>query len=445
MSLLVPIRRLHSFAAVLFMSGRALLLISVGEVALAQPPASPESEPSELAIWAGYGDSDNVGRTPIPEEGTYRSVGIFAGLEHVSPRLDAEIDSDLEYRAYSEEALDNETIGTLDAHALVDMVADRFAWNFAGTLNQGQQDPFAARGPNNRETIKVLTTGPRLDVPFGRTNLGFSAMRSARRFDESTQIDNDSDSYEVALSRQARPRLNLALVANTSETTYVDSPLLMPYDIDQFFVRMNRTLSGGTLSADLGTNKIASGQQNSQNPLLDVTWDGSLGTRSRLRVSSSRQFMDSGTYQGATGDTLVTTDPFEQERLEIAYRLTLDRTIATLGALIGQDDYAGESPLDNDNQSINATLEHRFSSRISVGIRYLLYERDYGAGTGSTAEDRTRGMWASCNVGRHLTIGVSVSRFESEGLQQVDETRKEVRLAYGPRGEVSRAFASIGR
>jgi hypothetical protein len=430
------------------------LVAAVAAPALAQqpaaaptqaPPAAEATRENQLTVWGGYGDSDNIGRTVIPEDGTYRSLGLFLGLLRQTARLDAGINSDIEYRTYTDDLFEEETVGTLDAHALIDMVQDRFSWNFAGNIDQGQQDPFAARGPNNRETIKYFTTGPRLDVPFGRTSLMASASRSTNRYEESTQVDNDNDYYELTLSRQARPTTVFALGATSRETEY-DDGVAPSYEIEQLFLRVNKTLSRGTLNADLGTNEIASDAQSRRDPLLDFEYTRSLGARSTLGFTASQGFTNSGDV-GTGGTAFVTTDPFEQKSAGITYGLAGDRTSVSLSVNAGEEDYAGGSALDNDFQSTSFAVSYRATPRLNFGVRYERYDREYqdSAALSTTMEDATSGIWLNRTLGRRFSIALDVSRYDSTAIESVEETRTELRFAYSPTGDTSSALGSIGR
>jgi hypothetical protein len=444
--------RVAKSLAVMRIVGLWLLALGVGATSLAQAPAPPAAaqdgaSENQLSVWAGYGDSDNIGRTVTAEDGTYRSLGLFLGLLRQTARLDAEINSDLEYRTYTDDLFEAETIGTLDGYALVDMVEDRFAWNFAGTIDQGQQDPFAARGPANRETIKYVTTGPRLDVPFGRTSLMVSASRSANRYEESTQVDNNSDFYELTLSRQARPTTLFALGATSNETEYEDDVGAPSYRIEQLFLRVNKTMRLGTLSADLGTNEIASDAQSRRDPLLDFTWTRSLGTRSSLRFTASQGFMNTG-RGGSGGTALITTNPFEQKTAGMTYGLGGERTNVTVGISGGEEDYAGGATLDNDFRSASFTIRYRATPRLNFGLRYERFDREYQDALGQplTNDDDTAGVWLNHTLGRRFSIALDVSQYESMAIDQsVDETRTEIRFAYSPTGSTSAALGSIGR
>jgi hypothetical protein len=433
--------------------GPSVVAAVVGATSLAQtPPPAPQvaqvaqvTRDNQLTVWAGYGDSDNIGRTSIPEEGSYRSLGLFLALLRQTARLDAEINSDLEYRSYADDLIDEESVGTLDASALIDVVEDRFAWSFAGNMNQGQQDPFAARGPGNRETVKTISTGPRLDVPFGRTSLMASATRSANRYEESGQVDNDGDFYELTLARQARPTTVFALGATSSETEFVDG-VAPSYQIDQLFLRVNKTLRRGTLNADVGTNEVGSDTQSRRDPLLNLAWNRSVGARSTLTATAQQGFTN--TADTATlGAALVTVDPFEQKTAGIDYGFAGESTSVTLGLNAGEEDYAGGSTLDNDFRSANFEINYRASARLNIGVRYERWKRESQDNTlpSQSMEDRTSGVWLNRTFGRRFSVALDVSRYESIAVESVDETRTELRFAYSPTGDTASALRSVGR
>jgi hypothetical protein len=414
----------------------------ISGVASAQPPEPQQAvvEP-QFVVWGAYGDSDNIARSAALESGTYRSLGLLLGLQRSAARLDASIDADLEYRSYSDDALENESLGTLNGQALVDLVQDRFAWNFEGYLDQAQRDPFAARGPTNRETTISVSTGPRLDIPFGRTSLGVSASRSAERYEDSTYADRESDDYQVALSRQVRRATAFALVAGSGETEYVDGAA-PSYRIDQLFLRIDRTLPNSSLNADLGTNEIASDTQSRRDPLFDVSWNRSLSDRSTFGVTATRGFTDAGDI-GIGGTALVTTAPSEQKALSFDYNVAADRMNFGVGAILGEEDYAGGTTIDNDYESATFRIDGRVSPRLDMGFLFVWYDREYLDGTApATSQDRTAGVWLNRSLGPRFSIAFDVSRYEAA---DIEETRWEVRFMYSPLGRTSGAMGSTGR
>jgi hypothetical protein len=456
---------------------RALLacLISIGSIsaddsALAQPPArtseaeSPTTDDAEagdsrelrahgLAFWLGRIRSDNIGKTEIPVSGSYTSLGLVGNLTRSTARLEADFNADMEYRNYLEDEYDIETAGTLDARALVDIIEDRFAWNFEESFDQGLLDPLVAAGPGNSEAINVFTHGPRLDIPFGRTSFAMSAYRSKNRYDESGQIDNDNDRYELELSRQTSPSATFGLVATTEQTEYSDD-LASEYQIDRLFVRINKEFRNASLRADIGSNQIGSGAESRRDPLLDFSLTRRLRAHSEVSISAGREITDTGSQirssldgSASSSDLIVTAAPFERKGFGVSYGLRQLRTDFFLRLGVGEEDYAAGPSLDNEFASSALTLSYGISERIDIGFQYQLYERDFrnAGGSSVTERDSTAGARLHCAVGRRFGLAFGAARYERTGTQSVDETYWEIRLGYSPSGSTSTTLGSLGR
>ena len=257
-------------------------------------PAGIRQRPREVVVWAGYGQSDNIARTELGQiDGSYDSVGTLLSLAHKSKRIDAKIDSDLEYRVYSDDTFDNETLGTLDASATIGVVPNRFTWLFQEDFGQGLQDAFAPVGPNNRESINVATTGPTVNLPLGaRTDFEMRGQYSARRYEHSSNVDTSSTVYELALFREATPTAKFGLIANSNDIEYteVDAP---PYKIERYSLRYEKTLATGHVRAEGGSNEISSVDRKDREPLFNFEWVRSVTARSDLSITGGREFTDS--------------------------------------------------------------------------------------------------------------------------------------------------------
>jgi hypothetical protein len=48
-------------------------------------------------------------------------------------------------------------------------------------------------------------------------------------------------------------------------------------------------------------------------------------------------------------------------------------------------------------------------------------------------------------MGRRFSAAVDVSRYESTGLERIEETRTELRFIYSPSDSAARALAWVGR
>ena len=383
------------------------------------------------------------------------AFGLFADLAQTSTRVATSIDADLAFRKYSEDVIDDETVGMLAAVADIDLVRDVFSWDFRENYSQGLRDQFAPVGPNNRESINVVSSGPQLDLPLGgRTTLSIGGDYSARRYDESTNADSDSVVYELGLFRQTSGTSTFGLVANSNEIDYSDfnAP---PYDIDRLSVRYERTLATGRVLASVGTNEISYADAKTDEPLFRFEWSRSLTARSRLAINAAREFTDSGTLSSPTiiddpsnvGGVLVSTNPLEQKRVSVSYTVTTTRTNVSFAFGIADDSYIGNTTLDAETTTAEITLRRTISPRLDVGGAFQTIQREPKDADVAQADgdDTTISAWLNRSLGRRFSVAVAWSQYERRETQTFDETRYEVRFAYNPLGSGAAAMSSAGR
>jgi hypothetical protein len=423
----------------------------------AQPLETAERQRKDLAVWYGHVESDNLERTAAGGDGSYESIGLLLGLGHTSTRLEASIDADLEYRRYSLDTLDNETVGTLSAAADVAIVQDRFSWTFRDDYGQGITDPFVGLGPGNREKINVIGTGPRLALPLGaRTSVEIRGTYSRRRFDESSQIDNDSVLSELGLYRQISRTARIGLVASWNDVEYVD--VIAPeYRIDRLGLRYEKELATGRVLADVGTNEITAGPFQSDEPLYNFVWTRSLTARSELSIRAARELTDaggalaSGLGPGIEGesftDVVVTPNPFEQQRFGVSYVLTMSRTVVSADISSWKDEYIGNPTLDNDSTTLHASFVRTISPRLTFGIGFDEVDRDFGdsATPQPDGEDSWLGAWLNRTLGRRFSLALAIANYERSGGESYDERRYELRFGYSPTDSGVAAMRYVGR
>ena len=390
--------------------------------------------------------SDNIGRAEFGvADGSYDSLGLLLNLGHTSRRLDASVDSDLERRSYSIDAIHDETVGALDAVALVDLVVDRFRWMFSEEYGQGSADPFVATRPGNRESLNVVSTGPRVDIPVAeRTMLALTGDYSERRYDVAIDADSNLTEYELGLLRQIRRSTQVGLIANNSHTDYteVDAP---SYEIDSLAFRYFKTLATGTVTADVGTNEISSSGGSRKKPLVNFAWTRDLTGRSELGVVAARQFTDSGGLLALGDDSidgspiLAAPSPVEEQRLTVSYLLTMERTVVSGSVGASEYRYFGDTVLDNDANEIQLAYTRTVSPQLAFGVNYNKVFRDFNdpATFEPHDEDATLSAWLSKSLGRNFGVAFGVSEYVRSGPQSFDERRYEVRFLYSPIGDVN--------
>jgi len=440
-----------------------LAALASSGVAAAQPPADPQAattvapngeRPPVVGFWYGHVESDNIGRTETPEDGSYETLGVVTDLARRSRRLTANLNTDLEYRDYSLDSVDSEVVGTLSANADVELVQDRFRWLFADQYGQGITDPRGGIGPGNREQINVITTGPKLQLTFGaRTSLELTGSWSQRKFDESNNVDSESVLGELGIYRQASSTARFGLVFGSNNVDY-DEVTAPEYDIERVAIRYEKELATGRVQADVGTNEISTGPFKDDAPLYNLVWTRSLTARSDLSLRASRAITDAGSVlvanlaPGLEGepftDVVVTPNPLEQSRIGLSYAVTLSRTTLSAELSSSQDEYIGNATNDNDTTTLHLAFVRTVTERLNFGISYEDVERELKDGS-ATGEDSWTVAWVNRTFGRRMFAGLAISTYDRSGPQSYDEQRYELRFGYSPTGSGVASMASIGR
>jgi hypothetical protein len=420
-------------------------------------PAGADEARRAIAVWASRAESDNMGRSEDGARGTYNGLGFLFDLAHAAARLDSSLYTNLELRQYSDETIDDDPVGTLDGLLSFDLMPERVIWDVRDSYGQGTLDPFAAIGPDNRESINVFATGPRFQLPLGgRFELSAGGSYSSRRFDDSDQLDSDATVYDLGLFRQTSETTRFGLVLTTNEVEY-DVPSAPRYDIDRASLRYERSLATGAVIVDVGKNEISYPGGATDEPSYSFEWNRNLATRSRLRVAATRLFTDAGTalssdlsgdLDGSDTGILVTASPFEQEGLFVGYSLAGARTSVSLDLGFTEESYVGAVSLDNDNTTTHALLRRTVSSRLAVGLEYSGNERAFVATDTEPARDetdRTLSAWINHSFGRLFDVALVLTSYEREGTVELKEDRYEIRFTYSPSDSGAVALGAAGR
>jgi hypothetical protein len=422
----------------------------------ARTPAGGE-EPDEprFATWLGHARSDNLQRIVDGARGSFTGLGVLLDLERESARIDTIVNTNLELRRYSAEGIEDDPVGDLAAAANFHIVPDRFNWRFEERYGQGQIDPLAAAGPNNRESINVFSTGPEFEVPLGsRTELALLGDYSSRRYGDSASLDSDSTVVELGVFRRKDRTSRYGIAANTNSVEY-DLAGVDPYDIRSLSLRYEKTLATGQVSAELGTNSLDFRGEESDEPLLNFEWRRAIATRSTLSIAASRSFSDSAGMFGLTpeqapvgneGATLLNSSPLDAERLEVSYSLEGRRTEVTVGLGTADESYVGDAEFDNRSTTTRVSLQRTVSPRLTFGVMIDNVTRDFDqAAFSEKYKDNTLVGWVNKSLSRTLNLGFVLTQYERKGTPSFDEDRYEVRLSYSPSGSAGDTFGLSGR
>jgi hypothetical protein len=417
----------------------ALAVLVATETSAQRDDSDSEDRAGGSALWVAHGESDNIGRTDARLRGSYDALGVLFEARRVRERLTTGLDTDLQFRQYSQEGLDDEQIGEVEAYADATIVPERFAWTFGDSFSQGRTDAFAAVGPENRQNINVFTSGPEVDLLFGRrVSLSLDGLYTARRHEETKALDAKSRAYEAGVFRETGTTSRWGIVAMQNDVDYDNG--LLSYTIRGSAIRYERLLATGEVLAELGRNELQLGDTRDSGPRALLGWRRGIGSRSRLGLTATKEFTDTGAMFALTTDRPLVTDPgsgilaadaMEQTRVELLYELDGAKTDIAIGVSGNEDRFQRDSTLDNDSSTVRWEVQRMLSGRTTLTVGAENVRRSF-VGSLGTEGDRVTEVSLDHRLGRRLTCAAIVTKYQRSAADSFDELQYELRLNYRP-------------
>jgi len=391
----------------------------------------------------GVGTSDNIRRVPTAEESeTILTTGIELAILRNEGRLHADVDVDLSYYDYQDNAYDGEVTGMANADLRYLFVPGRFEWVLVDSFGQSELDPFAASTPDNRENINYFTTGPDITARIGSAgSLTLFGRYSATQFEES-DFDDERLLGGLSFARELSARSNVSLNATAERVEFDDETVGSNYDRQSAFLRYEIEGARTTIAAEAGYTEIHDNDSTSSSPLFELDISRNLSPRSVLNFSGGIRSSDAssalragselgGGFPGGP-DQVSSTDPFETRQVSLGWNFTTPRTQLDLSAGYEEDRYESSSLLDRERRNYRASVSRQLTPRLTLRAQGSLIESDYSSADASDDETQL-GLYLSWNATGRFFIEAEVENFNrdsSNPLTEFDETRAFLRFAW---------------
>jgi hypothetical protein len=375
-----------------------------------------------LRFGAGY--SDNAFRTQINQESSsYKAMGLFFDVVRDGTRFDSTFTGDVERRNYSDPNIPNEPVGSINARIDVEVVPERFAWRFDDSYGQGRVNPFQVIGPTNRQEINVFSTGPQLTLPLGsRTSMRLNGTHERRRFDNTGQLDSDSDEVLLGVFRSVSQTTEVGLSWIRREITYSD--VLPDWNDDTVFLSYRRQLATGSAAVSIGENSVSIAGAETSGPLFEADWTRQLGSRSELRVGARRDFIDPGqrflnnNTVGNVGplgptDVFLGAGVYEYSEVSVGNTTEFVRTTVAVGMYAGKNRYDSNAALDSDESRAYVSVERTIGPEMFLGLAATVYETEYLT-AGNATDDELGQLWLRKEFGRRLSLQFAYSHYSRD-------------------------------
>jgi hypothetical protein len=365
-------------------SRAALGALVTGLLASAAAPAAELS----YGVDVGLGFSDNIA---LVEEGktdeTIATAGAQLRLDHESRRLQANVETRLEYLSYLDDTYDAQVVGNLIGDLEVAIIEDRFTWALEDTFGQTIQNQFAPSTPDNRENLNYLSTGPDFTLPLGSRNKLLLNGRYVDVHYEDSDLGNQRIRGTLALRHDLSAASSVSVNVDSEEISFDDDTEFTDYENHEAFLNYRLDAARTTLSLDAGVTEITSGGESNEDWLgrLEVTRRASSALTVGLELG--HDFSDAGNsfvnlQAGQPGSidpvpVQETAMPFENTYGTIFGRFSRNRTSIQLRAGYYDESYDTQPLFDRKRLTLNLSLDRNLNAAMIALVSADYSRQDY--------------------------------------------------------------------
>lgn len=413
-------------------------LTSLLACGLATPVAAQQHG---VGLNVAYGETNNLGLdSGQGVSSAFNMVGLDLALGHESERVISVLNGDVaeyHYAAAGVLPTQKQVVGSLDGRLGLEIVPDRFGWDFAESFGQARTNPLGPIGPRNRERVTVVSTGPRATIPLGnRNSLDLQGRVSDRSFQKSDLLDARVTAGQVGFTHNISRVSQLGVDISQSTTDFANVDLR--YDVDNAYVSYSRQFASGGIQTRIGTGQVKIGSSSSSIGVMNFSWNRLLGARSRFEVTAGHEFTDAGEIfrlGGVPGlggtpigtltrlgpvrditdvtdarsrDVLLNSNPVQRTSAGIGFNVSGQRTRMSIGFGMSKDQYEDTGSnnalvLNNDAQRVNFVLTRIFNPRWNATLQVREWRRKFVDTTQADQDLRER-----IDVARELTQRASL-------------------------------------
>lgn len=411
----------------------------------------------ELGIGVGYiGEyTDNIQRVPIdPHEDWVNTVLAGVAYRENGPELAARAQAQVEYRDYTREVYQDETLFYLDSAAVWTIRPQRLLWTLEDRYDQIPQDATRALTPSNREAANVLNTGPDLLVYLNPVDVLVFGMRVGNTWLKQSDADNNRYTGIFRWRHQANASTNLSLNLEAQKIMFTDVPPppvptgLQDYLREDLYLRLDRRQVRSRLVVDLGGTRIDPEiEENYGKPLVRFNWAQRLSSESAFGVAFNREYMDvGGSLLSSVADptspepvavvpaippAISSGDIFYSQRSEMFYNRTGHYLAMHAGVYQRDIDYE-TIPQDRIETGGRALVTYDFSATLAASLLGETQRTEY-QDLNRIDRDVSYGILFAYRISQHLSLNLEGRHYErdsSDALSSYTETRGLLGLLY---------------
>lgn len=411
--------------------------------------ASAAGAEVEYGVEAGVGNSDNITRSPTDENSeTILTAGVDLNWLREEGLLWADVNLDMSYYEYQDDAFDSEVVGLADAELRLRFAPQRFEWVFTDRFGQTQTNPFVAATPGNVENVNYFSTGPDLTFRLGSAASVTLFGRYSISSYEDTNFDDQRELVGLSIGRELSQRSRFSVNATTESISFDDSLVAADFDRRSAYLSYEADGARTRINAQAGMSQIERDGDTEDYPLFSLSVSRDISPRSVLSFNAGTRSSDTAAatgfddvFGGGGGSgipgRISTADTFETRDARVTWEFSAPRT--QFGASIGYQDsvYDTASEFDRSRRSLGLNARRQLSPRFFLDATANLHMSEFDV-SGQEDDEMMLGLLASWNAVGRLFIELDVNYIDRNSTvaeTEFQEVRTFLRFAWRSTGE----------
>ena len=396
-------------------------------------------------ISVGLAESDNVARVATNEKSdTIVTEGLALSWHELRPRLQADVDGDVDYLEYLKHTVGNEVIGNFLGQARFALAPDILFWHASDNFGQGLIDPLAADNPENRENINYFSTGPELMLPLGATTFVDVKANYGKVSYQTGPLDSQRADGSIALIRRISQDSAVSVNVRDERVDFSDDVTNPDYSRQDGFLHYDTRNSRTTVYVDLGYSRLLEPATTRSGVLARFDISRKVSPSSTVGLSLGHQFSDASdafrleqTLGGANLNTQTAQQqsgvPFTSNYASLSWNFERSRTGFGISADYFKESYPQPSTLNDQREQLTAHVSRKLTPTLQVSLQEQYFSQQFQELVGNSSETIT-GLQLSWQAAQHLRVVFDAQRANRHSdLRDTDfaEDRLWVRVAYG--------------
>ncbi|MHA6203868.1 hypothetical protein ACXU4B_05535 [Dyella soli] len=379
------------------MAVRTTLARSIG-LALAACSGGAWAGQFDYTLYGTVEHTDNIGLTPDNRaSNNVLMPGVNFGYTEKGSTVQANVTGNLEYRDYSGNTYDSQTLAQVAAQATWAVMPQRLdlvVQDFAGVE---PLSTLAANSPNNQQQTNVIAVGPTLHFRVGDAMTGNAELHYINSYASKLKEFNSSRGQAaVRLFRDLSPTDQVSGNFEAQHVNFNNNDIAGPnYDRYELYGRYTSRLTAIDIDAALGWTHIDYNHgQSLSDPLVRLTLGWRVSARNTITLNGSYEYVDAAqdmlqptniiiggeleplqpvadaidaTRGGINvGNVVISADVYKQRQIQASYTYRADRMTFSIAPAYSKLDYVNDATLNQTGKGLGLSLDYRVTPTVTV-------------------------------------------------------------------------------